>query len=87
MADESVEPHVVRLREDAPKWRRVDGPELTEPPIPQLEGVDLFGLVVVTANSDRGFDLRLTPIPGNFTVLHTISSQKGHVVTRQGNRR
>lgn len=35
---DSVEPHVVRLREDAAGWRRVDGPRLT-PEEPFLTGL------------------------------------------------
>jgi len=35
---DSVEPHVVRLREDASGWRRVDGPRLT-PEEPFLTGL------------------------------------------------
>lgn len=38
MAEDSVEPHVVRLREDASGWRRVDGPRLT-PDEPFLTGL------------------------------------------------
>ncbi|MDT3434692.1 hypothetical protein [Haloarcula sp. 1CSR25-25] len=35
---ESVEPHVVKLRDDAAGWRRVDGPHLT-PEEPFLTGL------------------------------------------------
>lgn len=37
MAD-AVEPHVVKLRDDAAGWRRVDGPQLT-PDAPFLTGL------------------------------------------------